>query len=66
MAAAQRLATATSIDLAVAWSHSAMRTAAQAPVQRTIGIGAARKLHRESAVNPSDARLIAKPACQLY
>jgi hypothetical protein len=45
MAAAQRLATATSIDLAVARSHSAMRTAAQAPVQRTIGIGTARKLH---------------------
>ena len=31
MAAAQRLATATSIDLAVARSHSASRTAAQIP-----------------------------------
>lgn len=39
MAAAQRLATATSIDLAVARSHAATRTAAQAPVQRTITIG---------------------------
>jgi hypothetical protein len=41
MAAAQRLATATSIDLAVARSHAAKRTAAQAPLQRTITIGAA-------------------------
>ena len=40
MAAAQRLATATSIDLAVARAHSATRTAATAPVQRTITIGA--------------------------
>jgi hypothetical protein len=39
MAAAQRLATATSIDLAVARSHSDHRTKAQAPVQRTITIG---------------------------
>jgi Protein of unknown function (DUF2786) len=39
MAAAQRLATATSIDLAVARSHSDARTKAQAPVQRTITIG---------------------------
>jgi hypothetical protein len=39
MAAAQRLATATSIDLAVARSHSASRTKAQTPVQRTITIG---------------------------
>jgi hypothetical protein len=39
MAAAQRLATATSIDLAVARSHSAGRTAAQQPSQRTITIG---------------------------
>jgi hypothetical protein len=39
MAAAQRLATATSIDLAVARSHSDKRTQAQAPVQRTITIG---------------------------
>jgi hypothetical protein len=39
MAAAQRLATATSIDLAVARSHSAKRSAAQAPTQRTITIG---------------------------
>ncbi|MCG7594091.1 DUF2786 domain-containing protein [Mycobacterium sp. PSTR-4-N] len=39
MAAAQRLATAASIDLAVARSHSAERTAAQTPVQRTITIG---------------------------
>jgi hypothetical protein len=41
MAAAQRLATATSIDLAVARSHSTDRTTAQTPVQRTITIGAA-------------------------
>jgi hypothetical protein len=41
MAAAQRLATATSIDLAVARSHSANRSAAQAPTQRTITIGEA-------------------------
>src|SRR6202035_1900651 len=41
MAAAQRLATATSIDLAVARSHADKRTPAQAPVQRTITIGAA-------------------------
>lgn len=41
MAAAQRLATATSIDLAVARSHSEKRTAAQAPVQRTVTIGSA-------------------------
>ncbi|HVQ99005.1 MAG TPA: DUF2786 domain-containing protein [Mycobacterium sp.] len=41
MAAAQRLATATSIDLAVARAHSATRTQAQAPVQRTITIGTA-------------------------
>ena len=39
MAAAQRLATATSIDLAIARAHSASRTAAQAPTQRTITIG---------------------------
>lgn len=39
MAAAQRLATATSIDLAVARSHSASRTSAQQPTQRTITIG---------------------------
>lgn len=39
MAAAQRLATATSIDLAVARSHAATRTKAQAPVQRAITIG---------------------------
>lgn len=39
MAAAQRLATATSIDLAVARSHSAKRSAAQEPTQRTITIG---------------------------
>jgi hypothetical protein len=39
MAAAQRLATATSIDLAVARSHAASRTAAQVPTQRTITIG---------------------------
>ena len=39
MAAAQRLATATSIDLAVARSHSTSRTAAQVPTQRTITIG---------------------------
>ncbi|MBO0678544.1 DUF2786 domain-containing protein [Mycolicibacterium sp. S2-37] len=41
MAAAQRLATATSIDLAVARSHSAQRGKAQTPVQRTITIGEA-------------------------
>uniref|UniRef100_UPI000A029FD4 DUF2786 domain-containing protein n=1 Tax=Mycobacterium avium TaxID=1764 RepID=UPI000A029FD4 len=41
MSAAQRLATAASIDLAVARSHSAQRSAAQAPTQRTITIGAA-------------------------
>jgi hypothetical protein len=39
MAAAQRLATATSIDLAVARSHAVSRTAAQVPTQRTITIG---------------------------
>jgi hypothetical protein len=39
MAAAQRLATATSIDLAVARAHSATRSKVQAPVQRTITIG---------------------------
>jgi Protein of unknown function (DUF2786) len=39
MAAAQRLATATSIDLAVARSHATERTKAQTPVQRTITIG---------------------------
>ncbi|MCV7258598.1 DUF2786 domain-containing protein [Mycobacterium shimoidei] len=41
MAAAQRLATATSIDLAVARSHAAKRTPAQTPIQRTITIGEA-------------------------
>jgi hypothetical protein len=41
MAAAQRLATATSIDLAVARSHTDERTKAQMPVQRTITIGEA-------------------------
>lgn len=41
MAAAQRLATATSIDLAVARAHASTRTAAQTPIQRTITIGAA-------------------------
>lgn len=39
MSAAQRLATTTSIDLAVARAHSATRNPAQAPVQRTITIG---------------------------
>src|SRR6516162_1998068 len=39
MSAAQRLATAASIDLAVARSHAATRSAAQAPTQRTITIG---------------------------
>ena len=39
MAAAQRLATMTSIDLAVARAHAASRTAAQVPTQRTITIG---------------------------
>src|SRR6202035_5342603 len=41
MAAAQRLATATSIDLAVARSHADKRTPAQMPIQRTVTIGAA-------------------------
>ena len=41
MAAAQRLATATSIDLAVARSHTAKREAAQTPTQRTVTIGEA-------------------------
>lgn len=41
MAAAQRLATATSIDLAVARSHADKRSPAQTPIQRTITIGAA-------------------------
>lgn len=41
MAAAQRLATTTSIDLAVARSHTAKREAAQTPTQRTITIGEA-------------------------
>lgn len=39
MAAAQRLATMASIDLAVARQHSDKRSAAQAPVQRTVAIG---------------------------
>ncbi|MEZ0365618.1 DUF2786 domain-containing protein [Mycobacterium sp. pUA109] len=41
LAAAQRLATATSIDLAVARAHGAQRSPAQRPIQRTITIGAA-------------------------
>src|ERR1700747_285524 len=41
MSAAQRLATAASIDLAVARSHASNRSPAQAPTQRTITIGAA-------------------------
>lgn len=41
MSAAQRLATAASIDLAVARSHAAKRSPAQGPTQRTITIGAA-------------------------
>lgn len=41
MAAAQRLATATSIDLAVARSHTDQRAKAQMPAQRTITIGEA-------------------------
>ncbi len=41
LSAAQRLATAASIDLAVARSHAADRSSAQAPTQRTITIGAA-------------------------
>ncbi|MBX7434278.1 DUF2786 domain-containing protein [Mycobacterium sp. Y57] len=41
MAAAQRLATATSIDLAVARSHGANRSKAQTPIQRTVTIGEA-------------------------
>jgi Protein of unknown function (DUF2786) len=39
MSAAQRLATAASIDLAVARSHASIRSPAQAPTQRTISIG---------------------------
>ena len=39
MAAAQRLATVTSIDLAVARTHGDKRAKAQMPVQRTITIG---------------------------
>lgn len=41
MAAAQRLATTTSIDLAMARAHAATRSKAQEPTQRTITIGAA-------------------------
>ncbi|KJX74545.1 DUF2786 domain-containing protein [Mycobacterium lepromatosis] len=41
MVTAQRLATAASIDLAVARSHAANRSPAQAPIQRTITIGTA-------------------------
>jgi hypothetical protein len=41
MTAAQRLATTTSIDLAVARAHAATRTPAQTPVQRTVTIGVA-------------------------
>jgi hypothetical protein len=41
MNAAQRLATAASIDLAVARSHAAARSPAQLPTQRTITIGTA-------------------------
>lgn len=41
LAAAQRLATATSIDLAVARAHSVKRDARATPVQRTITIGEA-------------------------
>jgi hypothetical protein len=41
MAAAQRLATATSIDLAVARQHNPARTAAQIPTQRIIAMGEA-------------------------
>jgi hypothetical protein len=41
MSAAQRLATTTSIDLAVARAHAATRSPAQVPVQRTVTIGEA-------------------------
>src|SRR5260370_39086600 len=41
MTAAQRLATAASIDLAGARSHATNRSAAQAPTQRTVTIGTA-------------------------
>lgn len=41
LSAAQRLATASSIDLAVARSHAAKRSPAQGPIQRTVTIGAA-------------------------
>ena len=40
MSAAQRLATVASIDLAVARSHAANRSAAQGPTQRTVTVGA--------------------------
>src|ERR1044072_6603750 len=39
MSAAQRLATATAVDLAVARSHADKHTTAQRPVQRTVTIG---------------------------
>ncbi|BBZ49997.1 DUF2786 domain-containing protein [Mycobacterium heidelbergense] len=41
LSAAQRLATAASIDLAVARSHAASRSPTQAPSQRTVTIGTA-------------------------
>ncbi|WP_421842860.1 DUF2786 domain-containing protein [Mycobacterium sp.] len=41
LSAAQRLATAASIDLAVARTHAAERSRAQTPIQRTITIGVA-------------------------
>jgi Protein of unknown function (DUF2786) len=41
MSAAQRMATAASIDLAVARSHASNRSPAQAPTQRTVTIGTA-------------------------
>jgi hypothetical protein len=41
MSAAQRLATTTSIDLAVARAHAATRSPAQVPIQRTVTIGEA-------------------------
>ncbi|MET0476130.1 MAG: DUF2786 domain-containing protein [Mycobacterium sp.] len=41
MSAAQRLATTTSIDLAVARAHATTRSPAQAPLQRTVTIGEA-------------------------
>src|SRR6201998_4551501 len=50
MTAAQRLATAASIDLAVARSHASNRSPAQVPTQRTITIGTAGSRGRRTYV----------------